>query len=121
MDILLDEVTHDAIFINGATPVTPSVSEGLKQRLKIKLLTFKGEWFLNTNYGTPYFQQIFGKRRSKSSVDIIFRELIQEDNDVVSLLKFSSSLSPQRTYSLAFSVKSITGETLEITDLEVGL
>lgn len=121
MDILLDETTHDAVFVNGETPITSSISDSLKQRLKIKLLTFKGEWFLNTNYGTPYFQQIFGKRRSKSSVDIIFRELIQEDNDVLSILKFNSSLSPQRTYSLSFTVKSISGETLEITDLEVGL
>lgn len=121
MDILLDETTHDAVFVNGETPVTNGVADGLKQRLKIKLLTFKGEWFLNTNYGTPYFQQIFGKRRSKSSVDIIFRELIQEDDDVLSILKFNSSLSPQRTYSLSFTVRSISGETIEITDLEVGL
>lgn len=121
MDILLDEATHDAIFVNGETPVTNGIAGSLKQRLKIKLLTFKGEWFLNTNYGTPYFQQIFGKRRSKSSVDIIFRELIQDDNDVLSIVRFDSSLSAKRTYSLSFTVESVTGETIEITDLEVGL
>lgn len=121
MDILLDNSTHDAVFVNGSTPITEGIPNSLRQRLKIKLLTFKGEWFLNTNYGTPYFQQIFGKRRSKSSIDIIFRELIQEDSDVVSILKFQSSLSSQRTYSLSFTVRSRTGETLEITDLEVGV
>jgi hypothetical protein len=120
MDILLDESTHDAIFINGETPVTEDVSFSLKQRLKIKLLTFKGEWFLDVNYGTPYFQQIFGKNRSKSSTDIIFRELILEDKDVVTILKFESSLSSKRTYTLSFSVKSVTGQTIEITNLEVG-
>lgn len=121
MDILLDETTHDAIFVNGTTPVTEGIADGLKQRLKIKLLTFKGEWFLNTNYGTPYFQQIFGKRRSKSSIDIIFRELIEEDGDVVNIIKFNSSLSSNRTYSLSFTVKSTTGQTIEIQELEVGL
>ena len=69
MDILVDEDTHDAIFINGATPVTVGVNDSLKQRLKIKLLTFQGEWFLGTGYGTPYFQQIFGKGRSRGSID----------------------------------------------------
>lgn len=121
MDILLDETSHDAVFVNGATPVTENIADGLKQRLKIKLLTFKGEWFLDTNEGTPYFQQILGKRRSKSTVDIIFREIIQNDSDVISILRFSSSLSSDRRYSLSFTVKSRTGETVEINNLEVGI
>ena len=121
MDILLDETTHDIVFKNGETPVTESIADGLKQRLKIKFLTFKGEWFLNTNYGTPYYQQIFGKGRSKSSIDLIFRQLILEDADVDSLLSFDSSLGSDRTYSLSFSVKSVTGETIEIEELQVGV
>ena len=121
MDILLDEVTHDAIFLNGSTPVTPTVSEGLKQRLKIKLLTFMGEWFLDTNYGTPYFQQIVGKNRSKGTLDIIFRQIVAADNDVVTIVKFQSELSINRAYSLNFSVKGRDGTTVEIKELEVGV
>lgn len=121
MDILLDEDTHDAIFVNGSTPITQDLLESLKQRLKIKLLTFKGEWFLDTNYGTPYFQQIFGKNRSKGSIDLIFRELIQDDEDVVNITEFESEISSDRTYTLTFSVKSRSGETLEIKSLEVGI
>lgn len=121
MDILLDESTHDIVFVNGETPMTDSVSDALKQRLKIKLLTFKGEWFLNTNYGTPYFQQIFGKGRTKGSIDIIFRELIEADQDVSAVLDFNSALSNDRRYTLSFSVKTITGQTLEVTNIEVGV
>lgn len=121
MDILLDEETHDVIFQNGSTPVTENIADGLKQRLKIKLLTFKGEWFLNTNYGTPYFQEIFGKGRSKGSIDIIFRQLLSEDEDVLSIVRFSSTLSNDRTYTLSFAVQSVTGETVEINELQVGV
>ena len=121
MDILLDEDTHDAVFVNGSTPVTLTISQGLKQRLKIKLLTFMGEWFLDTNYGTPYFQQIVGKNRSKGTLDIIFRQVIISDEDVVSILKFESELSTDRVYSLTFSVKGRDGTTIEITELEVGI
>lgn len=122
MDILLDETTHDAIFVNGATPMTDGVSDALKQRLKMKLMTFKGEWFLNINYGTPYYQQIFGKGRSKSSIDIIFRGLIEEDQDVSSIIRFNSTLSSStRTYSLTFAVRSITGDTIEVENIEVGI
>lgn len=121
MDILLDETTHDIVFVNGQTPVTDGVDDGLKQRLKIKLLTFKGEWFLNTNYGTPYFQQIFGKGRTKGAIDIIFRQLIEEDEDVLAILSFNSTLGVDRTYSLSFSVRSRTGSTVEIQEIEVGV
>ena len=121
MDILLDEDTHDALFINGATPVTSSISDGLKQRLKMKLLTFKGEWFLDVNYGTPYFQEIFGKGRSRGTVDIVLREVISADEDVVDIIAFESKLTSDRVYSLDFSVLGRDGTTIEIRELEVGI
>jgi len=65
MDILLSEETHDIVFVNGATPITADVGDSLKQRLKIKLLTFKGEWFLDTNYGTPYSNRFLEKEDQK--------------------------------------------------------
>jgi hypothetical protein len=121
MDILLEDSTHDVVFVNGSSPMTGTTPIGLKQRLKIKLLTFKGEWFLNTNYGTPYFQEIFGKGRVKSTIDLLFRTLIKEDNDVVEILRFDSTLTAQRVYSLSFTVTSVEGQTLEINELEVGV
>ena len=121
MDILLSEGEHDAVFVNGETPVTASIDDGLKQRLKIKLLTFRGEWFLNTRYGTPYYQQIFGKGRSKAVVDSVFRDLIREDQDVVRITRFESTLSTGRDYSLSFSVISRTGNTVEIEELQIGI
>lgn len=121
MDILLDNSSHDALFVNGETPVTQGIDEALKQRLKIKLLTFRGEWVLNTRYGTPYYQQILGKGRNKSVVDTIFRDLIREDEDVIRITEFSSTLSRDRRYSLSFSVLSRAGNTVEIEELEVGV
>lgn len=121
MDLLLDESSHDLVFENGSTPVTSDIADGLKQRLKIKLLTFRGEWFLNVNYGTPYYQQILGKGRKKSSVDAVFRGLITEDADVAEVISFNSTLSSDRRYSLSFVVRSVTGETLEIRELQVGI
>lgn len=121
MDILLSEDEHDAIFINGETPVTESIDDGLKQRLKIKLLTFKGEWFLNTEYGTPYYQQVFGKGRSKAVVDSVFRDVIRADRDVLRITSFESTLSTDRRYSLNFSVLSRTGNTVEIEEIQVGI
>lgn len=120
MDILLDEETHDCVFINGQTPVTQGVRDSLKQRLKIKLMTFLGEWFLDTTYGIPYFQQLMGKNRRLSTVDAAFRKAILEDPDVREITDFNSSLVDRR-YSLIFSVRANNGEEVQDLTLEANL
>jgi len=106
MDLLLNEDTNDLVFINGACPVTQKLTDVVSQRLKITLYTFLGEWFLDTDIGVPYFQQIFGKVRSKSTVDLIFQRIIANDPDVIEILSFESELSATtRGYSMTFQVR----------------
>lgn len=102
----------DLVFINGQSPVQTGQGDDVAQRLFIKLRTFKGEWFLNTETGVPYFQSIFGKNRSKSSVDMIFQEQIMSERGVLEITEFNSLLdNARRTYSLSFRVRTEQGET----------
>lgn len=102
----------DLVFINGQSPVQTGQGDDVAQRLFIKLRTFKGEWFLNTEIGVPYFQSIFGKNRSKSSVDMIFQEQIMSERGVLEITEFNSLLdNARRTYSLSFRVRTEQGET----------
>lgn len=112
MDMLLGP-DHDCLFVNGTCPVTTDRVEAIQQRLKVKLLTFLGEWFLNTSYGVPYFQQIFGKQRDKATVDNILQNSILEEDGVIRIDSFSSSLSTDRGYSLSFRVIVDDGSTTE--------
>ena len=106
MDLLLDTDTNDLVFINGACPVTQHLTDVVAQRLKITLYTFFGEWFLDTTIGVPYFQQIFGKVRSKSTVDLIFQRIIADDPDVIEILSFTSELAANaRGYTMTFQVR----------------
>lgn len=89
---------------------TTSTSENLAQRLKIKLLTFFGEWFLDGTIGIDYFGQVFGKNRSKQSVDAIFQAEILKEKEVLQITSFNSTLNQQtRVYSLVFEVKTRDG------------
>ena len=101
--------------------MTQLLVDVVTQRLKIKLYTFLGEWFLNTNTGIPYFQQIFGKVRSKATIDLIFQNVISEDPDVIEILTFRSSIdSGRRGYEMTFSVRvSDNTESLPIT-IDIG-
>jgi hypothetical protein len=112
LDILLDEVSHDVVWNNGpltAEFTTQPYTQTVSQRLKIRLLTFKGEWFMDTNYGPPYWQEILGMKASKSRVDRIFQQQILLEPGVKEIVSFSSTLV-NRQYSLNFRVKVISGE-----------
>lgn len=106
MDLLLDSDTNDIVFVNGQCPVTQRLTDVVAQRLKITLYTFLGEWFLDTTIGVPYFQQIFGKVRSKSTIDLIFQRVIANDPDVIEILSFESELAAStRGYTMTFQVR----------------
>lgn len=106
MDLLLNPDTGDMVYVNGGSPVTQLTADVVAQRLRITLYTFLGEWFLDLTVGVPYFQQIFGKLRTKASIDLIFQQIITNDPDVIEILTFESELSRgDRGYSMTFQVR----------------
>ena len=119
-DIKLDLTTGDIIIVSGQVLlITDSVS-ALRQRLQIRLSTFKGEWFLNSNAGLPYFQEIFVKSSTKELVDNLVRSFILKTSGVARIKNFSSVVNrTSRSYSLTFTVITPDQETLTITNFEV--
>ena len=122
MDFLLDtEPTSagygDIVWRNGhlrPEETTQIRTEVVAQRLLIRLKTFRGEWFLDTEYGVPYWS-ILGRKTSKSAVDLIFQKEILSENGVKELTFFQSTFA-NRQYSLIFRVKVTSGdETDNIT------
>lgn len=112
MDLLLNEETHDLVWNNAPLTkefTTQPFTQNVSQRLKIRLLSFRSEWFLDTNYGVPWFQEILGKKPSKSKVDQILQQQILLENGVKEIVSFSSTLI-NRQYSLKFQVRVISGE-----------
>jgi hypothetical protein len=120
MDLLIDNDPispsyGDLTFKNG--PLTPEFTtqsrvDVVAQRLFILLRTFEGEWFLDTEYGIPYFQSILGRKTTKSAVDLIFQREILAENGVKELTFFESTFV-NRQYSLTFRVKVTTGDETE--------
>lgn len=106
MDLLINNLTGDLVFQNGACPVTQIQADVVAQRLRITLYTFYGEWFLNRAVGVPYIQQIFGKIQKKTTVDLIFQGLISADPGVIEILFFESEILPTRGYSMTFQVRA---------------
>ena len=112
MDIMMNR-DGDAMFINSSdisSMVTRKATEVVAQRLKIRLRTWLGEWFINTTYGVPYYERVFKKQSSKTTVDNIFREQILQEPGVLELLTFNSTLDAYtRTYSASLTVRTEEG------------
>lgn len=119
-DILIDPSTGDIKIEGNKVVVTKDIPTLVRQRLKHRLDTSKGEWFLDSNYGVPYFQSIFVKPFDKSFVDNILRRVILDTEDVVSISSYSSSLDhANRVFSITFSVVDSTNSTINIDNLQV--
>lgn len=64
-------------------------AEQVRQQLLIKLKLWRGEWFLDTEFGTPYLQQILGKQLTLSGALAALRKSILEVEGVRQILFFS--------------------------------
>lgn len=116
MDLKLNERKNDLVFVNGACPMTEGVNDAVAQELTLRLRTFRGEWFRDITFGTPWMQRVLGKKVDKSVVDIVIQEQIRKNPKVVQITHFESSFdSKAREYSCYFRVRSLEGETDLIT------
>jgi len=114
MDIKLNSETGDVLLSTTNTITTPvfttTTSENLAQRLKIRLQTFKGEWFLDGTIGIDYFNQIAGKNRSKAAVDAIIQAEILKEQEVLQITAYSSVVDKTtRKITIQFTVRTVDG------------
>ena len=117
MDILLDYTTHD--IVPGAYDL--QLVEGvnlIRQRLKQRILTILGEWFLDTEIGLPWFQEFSEKGVDLERVRALIIRCIIETPGVTDLVEFDLTLD-NRTRKLVVNFRVIADGTA--LSLEVAL
>lgn len=115
-DLELGVESHDLIIKDGDLSLLNEEAKVARQTLKLNLLFFKGEWFLDLEYGVPYFQSILKKGVSKGLVDSIFRKKITESYNIVEIIDFRTSLS-NSSYTLdLFTATTPSGEIVSISN-----
>lgn len=91
--------------------------EAVKQGIKTTLMLLYGEWWENTDKGTPLFQRVLGlygvDEEKRQAIDIIFSQRILETNGVTKIISYQSEFE-NRTYTANIKVDTIFGE-LDIT------
>jgi hypothetical protein len=86
--------------------------EALADKLTQRLKLFYAEWFLATDRGVPYFDNIFGANKNKDIVASIFTNEILKESDVTSVVDVNYGLnSNTRKFSYSATINSIYGST----------
>lgn len=107
-DIKLND-DHDIFIGEDNDLVVISSADQVAQNVKIRLLSYLGEWFLNIKSGTPYFQSILGQVYRPQNAAAIIRKRIIGTPGVDSMLKFDFDLT-NRSLSIFAEIK--IGETI---------
>lgn len=103
MDILLGK-DGKVSFKEGRLAVTDELADKVSQRLAIRLRANKGHWFMDKTFGVEWISAIFGKRKTKNSVDTILQNEIYKDKYVLEIIKWDSKIT-DRTYSCTFTLR----------------
>ncbi|QNS14577.1 hypothetical protein [Mannheimia bovis] len=117
IDLKLDS-QHDLMVKEGKLVLVSGVNL-VAQRVKITLLTFLGEWFMDTTIGIPYLEQILVKPADKTKLENIFRKKILSVNGVNKIISIDTLINrTERLLQIKFSVE--TGEGVLRDVVEVG-
>jgi hypothetical protein len=106
----------DLYLENGTLRLTNSLQEEAIQRIRVSMLLFKGEWFLDETQGVPYWQNILGQKISLMQLQRIFRSVVQQQPTVASISRFSVKPLPSRAIQIEFTCKLVDGVTLVSSD-----
>lgn len=124
-DLALNRLDHDMVFHTTATPNKFTLwpingADKVAQQIKINLLTFFGEWFLDQTWGVPYLEEILIKNPRMPSVETILREHINSVPHVTRLVSFGLSWDRmRRILSVTFEATTDFGPIKDTVKLEV--
>lgn len=114
-DLMIVSRDHDLSFVGYDLELTSDRSQEMAQRVKITLLTFQGEWFLDTTFGCPWFQDILGRKSNLSEIDTILKSVILDVPGVDQIVEYESEFDiSTRKYSVECKIKATTGDVAEI-------
>jgi len=105
---------HDMTFGYGQSNIADT-QEATAQKVMTRLYLLRGEWFLDTDAGVPYTQEIGGvKPAPLQYTDAVIKETILQTEGVAEITEYTSSLSPERVLSIQATVTTIFGTTENI-------
>ena len=102
------------IYIDKGSIAIKTDNDKIAQAIQTRLRTFMGEYFLNKDYGIPYFQTIMKKSSSRAYFDAVLKSNISAVDGVKKISYYLGEIGGLRNYNVTFTVLDADG--LEISD-----
>lgn len=101
----------DYVFGNGQEDFYRDVPDAVAQAAKTRILLWLGEWFLDTDEGTPFMQGILGKY-SIDVADTTIIDRVRGTQGFTGIQDYQSSLDPDsRLMGVQFTIDTVYGPT----------
>lgn len=118
VDIALSRNDHDVVLVrvsgaNEAPRFRLVMAEGLDliaQKIKIRLQTFLGEWFLDITHGVPYFEDILIKNPREGVVATLLRGQVRAVEGVRQITSMVLEMDHRkRILTVSFNCDTVLG------------
>lgn len=108
-DLDLDLLGRTA-FVEGA--------DRIAQQIKTTLLAFLGEWFLDTTFGVPHFEDVLVKAPDRAGIEAVFRARIRAVPGVARVRGLDLQIERQlRVLRVAYEVDTAAGRLERVVEL----
>lgn len=108
-DIALDPTTGD-LAMNGLDLFVIQGADSVRQQLDLKLSLWTGDWFLDTEFGTPYLESVLGKRVTLNAAVAALKTSILEVSEVSQITRFDHGFDRKlRVFQVNFECSTTYG------------
>ena len=116
-DLKIDPQTNDISLTQGLVDSISSASDEKAQRIRERLLTVRGEWFLDVTFGLDYYGVVWVKGTPPAVlIAHVQREILAEADQGDKFTKFELTYdSITRTLSIDAVLESLDGTTTTVS------
>lgn len=101
---------------HGSADYIENTPEAVAQNVMTRLSLWSGQWFIDTDEGTPYLQEILGKH---DAVDLLIKQRILETPGVIQIEQFEAIFDPDtRRLSITAEIDTEYGKTTVNGDIQ---
>lgn len=79
------------------------------QRIKDRLMTFRGEWFLDIQFGPDYRKDVLKKNPNVQAISALLRKEILKSAPGSKILDFTADINSTRELSISYTVQTNNG------------
>lgn len=91
----------------------------VRQQIKITLMTLLGEWFLDTGFGVPYFEDVLVKNPNRATIEAVLRARILDVPDVTRVGRLVLEVDRAlRTLQVKFEAETAAGVVEDVVALQ---